>query len=126
MDPGVIPRLVAIDERAGAPWLVPNVQSRAAPVEGDGPPTVERDGRTAAIVELAFDDNPALMRDEPRGRQRRPGLPVEGEAILVGKRTAGARIPLAVQLDGAGGVRNQRAIAGEDGERTGLLVGERL
>jgi len=51
---------------------------------------------------------------------------VEGEAILVRKRCGGAGIPLTVQLDGAGGVRKQRAIAGEDGERTGLLVGEQL
>jgi hypothetical protein len=51
---------------------------------------------------------------------------VEGEAILVRERGGGARIPLTVQLDGAGGARKQRAIAGEDGERTGLLVGERL
>jgi hypothetical protein len=51
---------------------------------------------------------------------------MEGEAILVRERCGGARIPLTVQLDGAGGVRKQRAIAGEDGERTGLLVGERL
>jgi len=64
--------------------------------------------------------------DEPRRRQRRAGLPVEGEAILVWEWCRGARIPLTVQLDGAGCVRKQRAIAGEDGEGTGLLVGERL
>jgi len=51
---------------------------------------------------------------------------VQGEAILVWERAAGARVPLTVQLDGAGRVRKQRAIAGEDGEGTGLLVGERL
>jgi hypothetical protein len=51
---------------------------------------------------------------------------MQGEAILIWERCGGARIPLTVQLDGAGGVRKQRAIAGEDGERTGLLVGERL
>jgi hypothetical protein len=51
---------------------------------------------------------------------------VEGKAVLVRERSACARVPLTVQLDGAGGVRKQRAIAGEDGERTGLLVGERL
>ncbi|HEY4871284.1 MAG TPA: hypothetical protein VIJ03_05240 [Candidatus Dormibacteraeota bacterium] len=66
------------------------------------------------------------MGDKPRGRQRRAGLPVEGESVLVRERCGGARIPLTVQLDGAGGVLKQRAIAGEDGERTGLLVGERL
>ena len=66
------------------------------------------------------------MRDQPRRRQRRAGLPVQRKAILVGERSDGARVPLTVQLDGAGGVRKQRAIAGEDGERTGLLVGERL
>jgi hypothetical protein len=51
---------------------------------------------------------------------------VESEAILVRERPAGARIPLPIQLDGAAGMRKHRAIAGEDGERTGLLVGERL
>jgi hypothetical protein len=66
------------------------------------------------------------MGDEARGRQRRAGLPVEGEGILVRERRDGARKPLTVQLDGAGGVGKQWAIAGEDGERTGLLVGERL
>jgi len=64
--------------------------------------------------------------DETRGGQRRPGLPVEGEAILVWERCGGARVPLTVELDGAGGMRKQWAIAGEDGEGTGLLVGERL
>jgi len=51
---------------------------------------------------------------------------VEGKAILVGERAGGAWVPLTVQLDGAGGMREQWAIAGEDGERTGQLVGERL
>jgi hypothetical protein len=51
---------------------------------------------------------------------------VQGKAILVWERAGGARIPLTVELDGAGRVRKQRAIAGENGERTGLLVGERL
>jgi hypothetical protein len=51
---------------------------------------------------------------------------VQGEGILVWQRAGGARVPLTVQLDGASGVRKQWAIAGEDGERTGLLVGERL
>ena len=66
------------------------------------------------------------MGDEPGGRQRRAGLPVKGKAVLVRERGGGARIPLTVHLDGARGVRKQWAIAGEDGERTGLLVGERL
>jgi hypothetical protein len=52
--------------------------------------------------------------DEPGGRQRRAGLPVKGEAILVREWGSGARIPLTVQF------------AGEDGEGTGQLVGERL
>jgi hypothetical protein len=51
---------------------------------------------------------------------------VEGEAVLVWERAAGTRVPLTVELDGTGGADKQRAIAGEDGERTGLLVGERL
>jgi hypothetical protein len=51
---------------------------------------------------------------------------VKGEAILVREWGSGARIPLTVQFDGAGGVRKQWAIPGEDGEGTGQLVGERL
>jgi hypothetical protein len=51
---------------------------------------------------------------------------VEGKAILVGERSAGTRVPRPVQLDGASGVRKHWAIAGEDGETAGLLVGERL
>ena len=126
MNAGIIPGLITVDQRAGPPWFVPDVQAGGASVDGDGPPAVEGERLIAIIVELALDDHPALVRDEPRRRQRRAGLPVQREAILVAERSAGARVPLTVQLDGAGGVRKQRAIAGEDGERTGLLVGERL
>jgi len=126
MNAGVIPGLVAVDERAGPPGFVPDVQGGAAPLDGDGLPAVEGERQTAVIVELALDDDSTLVGDEPRRRQRRASLPVEGEAILVWERAGVARIPLTVQLDGAGGVRKQWAIAGEDGEGTGLLVGERL
>jgi hypothetical protein len=51
---------------------------------------------------------------------------VERERILVWKRCGGARIPLTVQLDSAGRMLKQRAVAGDDREGTGLLVGERL
>jgi hypothetical protein len=51
---------------------------------------------------------------------------VEGEPILMWERGGGARIPLAVQFDGGDGVAKKRAVAGDDGEGTGLLVGERL
>jgi hypothetical protein len=126
MDPGVIPGLVAIDQGAGAPRLVADMQGGIAAVERDWTPAVEGQRQTAVIVELALDDDPTLVGDEPRGRQSRAGLPVEGEAVLVRERAAGARVPLTVQLDGTGGADKQRAVAGEDGEGTGLLVGERL
>jgi hypothetical protein len=51
---------------------------------------------------------------------------VKGERILMWERGGGARIPLTVQLDSAAGVPKKRAVAGDDGEGTGLLVGERL
>jgi hypothetical protein len=96
MDARVIPGLVAVDERAGSTRFVPDVQGGAAPIDGDGSPAVESKRKTAVIVQLALDDHAALVGDEPRGRQRRAGLPVEGEAILVRERGGGARIPLTV------------------------------
>jgi hypothetical protein len=102
------------------------VEGGTASVDGDRTPAVEGERHAAVIVELALDDDSALVGDEPGRRQRRAGLPVQGKAILVWERAGGARIPLTVELDGAGRVRKQRAIAGENGERTGLLVGERL
>ena len=126
MDAGVVPGLIAIDQRACAPRFVPDVEGGTASIDGDRTPAVERDRPAAVIVELALDDDPTLVGDEPGSCQRRAGRPVQGDGILVWEGARGARVPLTVQLDGAGGVRKQRAIAGEDGERTGLLVGERL
>ena len=126
MDPGVIPGLVAVDQGAGAPRLLADMQGGIAAVEREWTPAVEYQRQTAVIVELALDDDPTFVGDEPRGRQGRAGLPVEGEAVLVRERAAGARVPLTVQLDGTRGANKQRAIAGEDRKRTGLLVGERL
>ena len=126
MNAGVIPRLVAVDQGAGAPWLVADMQRGPTAVDRDRSPTVERNRRTAIVVQFALDDDAALIGDEPCGRKGRTRLPVEGEAVLVGERAGGAGVPLTVQLDGTGGARKQRAIAGENGEGTGLLVGERL
>ena len=126
MDAGVVPRLIAIDQRTGAPRFVPDLEGGTASVDSDRAPAVERERQVAIIVELALDDDPTLMGDEPGSRQRRASLPVQGKGILVWEGARGARVPLTVQLDGARGVDKQRAIAGEDGERTGLLVGERL
>jgi len=126
VDARVVPGLVAVDERARTPWLLADVQGGATTVDRDGPPRVEGQRGSAAIVELALDDDPALVGNEPGGRQGRAGLPVEGERVLVGERCGGARIPLTIQLDGADRVRKQWAVAGGDREGTGLLVGERL
>jgi hypothetical protein len=126
MNAGVIPGLVAVDQCAGTPWFIPDVQGGAAPIDDNGPPAVEGEREAAVIVELALDDDPTLVRDEPGRCQRRASLPVQGKGILVWEWAGGARVPLTVQLDGAGRVRKQRAIAGEDREGTGLLVGERL
>jgi len=126
MNTGVIPGLVAVDECTGAPWFVPDVEGGTASIDGQRAPAVERKRQPAGIVQLALDDDPTLVGDEPGSCQRRAGRPVEGEGIPVWERVGRARVPLTVQLDGAGGVRKQRAIAGEDGEGTGLLVGERL
>ena len=107
MNAGVIPGLVTVDQRAGPPGFVADMQAGGAAFDGDGPPAVEGERQAAVVVELAFDDHPTFVGDEPRGRQRRPGLPVEGEAILVWERCGGARVPLTVELDGAGGMRKQ-------------------
>src|SRR2546429_6958492 len=102
MDAGIVPGVIPVDQRSRPPWFVPDVQAGGASVNGDGPPAVEGERLIAIIVELALDDHPALVRDEPRRRQRRSGLPVQREAILVGERSAGARVPPTVELDGAG------------------------
>ncbi len=126
VDSGVIPRLVAVDQRARAPGLIADVQRAAPTLDDDGAPTVERQRRLAAIVELALDDDAALVRDQPRGRQGRAGLPVEGEGIGMRQRGGGAGEPLTVQLDRAGGTPNQCAVAGQYRKGAGLLVGEWL
>jgi hypothetical protein len=51
---------------------------------------------------------------------------VERERIGMRKGGGGAREPLTVQLDRAGGTSNQSAVTGEYGKGAGLLVGERL
>jgi hypothetical protein len=89
------------------------MQRRAPTLDHDGTPTVEGDGGCAAIVELALDDDPALVGNEPGSRQRRSGLPVERERIGMRKGGGGAREPLTVQLDRAGGTSNQSAVTGE-------------
>jgi hypothetical protein len=126
MNAGVIPGLVAVDQCAGTPWFIPDAQGGATSVDSDWAPAVEGEREAAVIVELALDDDATLVGDEPGGCQPGASLPVQGESVLVWERAAGARVPLTVQLDGADRVRKQRAIAGEDGERAGLLVGERL
>ena len=126
VDASVVPRLVAIDKGTGPPGLLANVQRRVSALDDERPPTVEGQGRVAAIVEFALDDDPAFVRDQPRRRQCRPGLPVEGGGIGMGEGDGGAGEPLTVQLDRAGGAPNECAVAGQDGKRAGLLVGERL
>jgi hypothetical protein len=126
MNAGVIPGLVTVDENAGAPGLIPDVQGGAAALDDERAPAVEDQRGTTAIVELALDDDPALVRDQPGGRRCRPGLPLQREGIGMRQRRSGAGKPLAVQLDRASGVPNECAVAGDDRKRTGLLVGERL
>jgi hypothetical protein len=121
---GVIPGLVAVDENAGAPRLIPDVQGGAAALDDERAPAIESQRRLAVIVELALDDDPALMRDQPSRRCCRPGLPLQREGISMRERRGGAGKPLAVELDRAGGAPNECAVASEDGEGAGLLVGE--
>ena len=125
MDAGVVPGLEAVDQHAGPPGLITHLQDAAA-LDHQGAPAVEGQRRIAAIVELALDDDPALVRDQAGGRQRRARLPVEGEGIRMHEWCRRAQKPLAVQLDRAGGASNQRAVTGEQREGAGLLVGERL
>ena len=96
MNAGIIPGLVAVDEHARAPRFVSDVEGGAPSIDSNGPPAVEGKRLIAIIVELALDDHPALVRDEPRRGQCRAGFPVEGVAILVGERSAGARVPLTI------------------------------
>jgi hypothetical protein len=60
--------LVAIDERTGAPGLTADVQGAASTVDDDGSPTVEGQRRLATVIELALDDDAALVRDQPSRR----------------------------------------------------------
>src|SRR3989442_14348530 len=113
MDPGVVPRLVAIDERAGAPGLIADVQCSASTLDDDRAPTVEGERRFATVVELTLDDDPALVEDQAGGRQRRTGLPVEGGSVRMRQWAGGAREPRTVQLDRASGTPNQCAVAGQ-------------
>ena len=125
VNPGVVPGLEAVDEHAGAPGLITHLQGPAA-LDHERAPAVECQRRIAGIVELALDDDPALVRDQAGGGERRAGLPVERERVRMRKWCRRAQKPLAVQLDGAGGALNQRAVTGEQGEGAGLLVGERI
>src|SRR5438309_6186971 len=59
VDAGVVPRLVAIDEDAGAPGLLADGQSGIVTLDHQRPPAVEGQRRVAAIVELALDDDAA-------------------------------------------------------------------
>jgi hypothetical protein len=72
------------------------VQRRALTLDDEGTPTVERQRRIAAVVELALDDDPAFVRDQSRRRQRRAGLPVERGGIGMGERDGSAGEPLTV------------------------------
>src|SRR5712691_3782556 len=125
VNPGVIPRLVAIDERAGAPGLIAHVQCRTPTLDHDRTPTIEGQGGLAAVFELALDDDAALVRDQPGGRHCRARPPVEGEGVRMRQRGGGAGEPLTVQLDRASGTLNQCAVTGQYRKGAGLLVGER-
>ena len=125
VDPGVIPGLVAIDQRAGAPRLIAHLQGGTAPVDEDGAPAVEGQGRLTRIVELALDHDAALVWDHAGGRQRRASLPVQGNGFGMRQRGARAGEPLAIQLHRAGGTPNHGAVTRHDGKGAGHLVGER-
>src|SRR5439155_6527766 len=76
MNPGVVPGLEAVDEHAGAPGLITQLPGPAA-LNHERSPAVECKRCIAGIVELALDDDPALVRDQAGGGERRAGLPVE-------------------------------------------------
>src|SRR5207245_11269309 len=74
VDPGVIPGLVAIDQRAGAPRLIAHPQGGAAPVDDDGTPAVEGQRRLTRIVELALEHDSARLEHQAGGPRRRARL----------------------------------------------------
>src|SRR5438128_9664701 len=57
---GVVPGLKAVDEYAGAPGLIAHLQGPAV-LNYQRAPAVERQRYIAGIVELALDDDPALV-----------------------------------------------------------------
>src|SRR5438552_15938320 len=102
---GVIPGLKAVDQHAGPPGLIAYPQG-AAPLDHQRTPAVEGQRRIAGIVELALDDDPALVRDQAGGGERRARLPVERERIGMPKRRDSAGKPPTLQFDCASGALN--------------------
>ncbi len=125
VDAGVVPRLVTVDERAGAPGLIADVQGGASALDHDRAPTVEGERRRTVVIELTLDHDPALVRDQAGGRQCRARLPVEGGRVRMRQWAGGAREPLTVQLHRARGTLNQCAVTSQYRKGAGLLVGER-
>jgi len=124
MDAGIVPRLIAVDEHARPPGFLADLQPPALALDHHGPPAVEGHRRVAVIVELALDDDPALVRDQAGGGQRRARLPVEREGVRMRQWVRRTRIPRPVELHGAGGALNHRAVGNEEGKGAGPLVGE--
>jgi hypothetical protein len=126
VDAGVVPGLIAVDQNAGAPGLIANVQRAVATFDDERTPAIERQRGVPTVVELALDDDPAFVRDQPSGRYRRAGLPLEGESVAMLERGGRADEPLAVELDRACGAPNQWVVAGQYGKGAGRLIGKRL
>ena len=83
MDAGVVPRLVAVDQRASTPRFLADVQGGPAAVDHERPPGIEGQGCLAPIGQLALDDHAALVLDEAGAGERGPGLPGNHERILM-------------------------------------------
>src|SRR5438132_11921716 len=60
MDPGIVPRLVAIDENAGTPGLIADPQGRFPTFDDDRAPPVEGERGLTRIVALALDHHATL------------------------------------------------------------------
>ena len=72
---------------------IADLQGGAAPLDDDRAPTVEGQRRLTRIVELALDHDAALVRDQAGGRQRRAGLPVQGNGFGMRQRGGRAGVP---------------------------------
>src|SRR5919204_1900907 len=119
MNAGIVPGLVAVDQ-CGRPL---RAGDRLAPCL-DRSPRVEPDRLRPVVDQLAPDKEPADV-----GADRGPGVDRAGppahrkRSVPVWQWVLVASVPSTVDLDGAGCLGEERAVAGRNGKGAGPLAG---